>query len=162
MGNGNCILYIQLFIISHWKMIKYEVQMSIFWNILVAPSRRETHAVTSSALESSKTSCILNVFLKNWNEMNVTGGVSSPNVKVLVLIIEKKYFFVYWKVNYEKSGIKLNTSIFTFGDKTPLVKFIAFHFLIKILITQLFFKLFKADEVTARWREGTTETRVLN
>ena len=89
-------------------MIKYELQMSIFWNILVAPSRRETHTVTSSALKSLKTSCIINVFLKKWKEINVTSGVLSINMKVLVLRIEKKYFFVYRKANYGKSGIKMS------------------------------------------------------
>ena len=52
-------------------------------------------AVTSSALKSLKTSCIINIFLKKWKEINVTGGVLSPNVKVLVLRIEEKYFVVY-------------------------------------------------------------------
>ena len=52
----------------------------------------------------------------------------------------------------------LNTSTFTFGDKTPPVTFISFHFLRKTLIIQFVFKLFKADEVTAcvLCREGAT------
>ena len=63
----------------------------------------------------------------------------------------KKYFFLI-----------LNTSTFTFRYKTPPVKLIYFHFLRKTLIIQLVFKLFKADDVTARWRKGRTETRVWN
>ena len=87
-------------------MIKYELQMSIFWNILLAPLRRKTHAVTSSALKSLKTSCIINVFLKKREGNKCYRWCFVPKCKSTGVKNQEKIFLCVLKGELRKKSYK--------------------------------------------------------